>query len=537
MSAIKDIVILTVLLSLFFFITLGNRPLVSPDEARYSEIPREMLESGDFVTPKLNGILYFEKPPLIYWVEAASLKTFGLNEWAARGPNAVFAILTCLIVYGLGRFLYQNRLLAWSASAILASSLLFFSMAHVLTLDMALTFFLTASLSSLLLALHNSQAEGRRRLFAYLAYTSSALAILTKGLVGALFPAGILFFYFLLSHSWSQIKRLYLPSGLLLWLILIVPWHALAQYRHPDFFQFYVLEQQFLRFFTLSAGRYQPIWFFIPIFIAGFFPWIIYFFQTLTRAFQEALSEKKSPTLYLLIWLLLIFIFFSVSKSKLVPYILPCFPPAALLLARFFPELKKKGAAIGLMLFTPFFITALFWAHSHHIIPVEYHHFILILSVVIILGSLLHLISLFFSWKTRFSTLLIWAIVLDLTLAFTSTQIETSSIKPLIKQLQTRLKPDDLVVNYEHYYQDVPFYLKKTIIIVNWTNELSFGMQHQALDGLVLSEAELFKIWNGSKRIYLFTDKKYLPRLKHPNRPIYPLGEIGTDILITNRKP
>lgn len=532
MSWLKDFILLGVLLGLLFFITLGSRPLASPDEARYSEIPREMLVSGDFITPHLNGIKYFEKPPFLYWVQSASLHSLGNNEWGARTPNAIFAIFTCFITYALGRFLYQRQTGIFAA-IILGSSLLFFSMAHVVTLDMTLTFALTACLSSLLAALEMR----KNKFFFYASYIFAALAILTKGLVGLLFPMGILFFWILFLNRWRTLKTLCLPTGLILMFALILPWHIAVQLKNPEFFHFYIIEQQFLRFFTLYAGRYQPAWFFIPIIFVGLFPWTIFLIQTLIRSAIDVIKDKQAHAkeLFLLLWPSFIFIFFSLSKSKLIPYILPTLPPLAILISHYFEKARTQGVALGLIAFTTLTLLGTFWALKENVIPANLSPQLIILVVVIVIGSLLNAFMLFYKIRFSFVVLCLWAIAIDLTVAVSSLSIESTSVKPLIEQIKQRAKPEDIIVSYAHYYQDMPFYLQRNITLVNWTNELDFGMKHQNTDGLTMSEDILWQRWNEEKTIYIIMDERQYEKLRQQHT-LYLIMKFGNDVVVTNRK-
>lgn len=349
-----DLVLLAAGIALVFCLFLGTRPLSVPDEGRYAEIPREMLVLHDFVTPHLNEIKYFEKPPLFYWLQAGAIKALNpliikienivtkpkenhysapISEWTVRLPNAMVALFGCLLVYVTGRILFERRAGLLSA-IILASSLLYFALARMVTLDMTLSFCLSGSLLAFLIASNQPPSLGRRALF-YSAYIFAGLAVLTKGLIGIIFPIMIIGFWILLSNQWRLLKECYLPSGIFLFLLIVLPWHVLVQLRNPEFFQFYFIDQQFLRYSTLIAQRYQPDWFFIPIFIVGFLPWVCFFPQAIMSHFprnlQQCKEKKNSIFLFLLLWIGIIFIFFSFSHSKLIPYILPIFPSLALL--------------------------------------------------------------------------------------------------------------------------------------------------------------------------------------------------------------
>jgi 4-amino-4-deoxy-L-arabinose transferase-like glycosyltransferase len=183
---LRDLLLLTMVLGIPFFQYLGRLPLIDPDEGRYAEIPREMLERGDLITPTLNYVKYFEKPPLLYWLNAASLKIFGVNEFGARFPSALCGLLTVLATYIIARQLYGRRTALISA-LILGTSAGFVLQSRIILTDMLLTFCLTAALGSFIVA---AAREGRRSraLPWYLFYLFCALATLAKGLIGMLFP-------------------------------------------------------------------------------------------------------------------------------------------------------------------------------------------------------------------------------------------------------------------------------------------------------------------------------------------------------------
>ncbi|MBI5447351.1 MAG: glycosyltransferase family 39 protein [Gammaproteobacteria bacterium] len=532
---LKDIFILFCLIGFFFFFALGNRPLASPDEARYSEIPREMLVSGDFITPHLNGINYFEKPPLLYWAQTLSFKIGGFNEWAARTPTALFALLGCLITYCLGRYIY-TRQTGLMAAGILASSLLYFSMAHVLTIDMMLSCILTASLSCLLFALNLPPSQKKQLVFCYGFYLFTGLAVLTKGLVGVLLPGAILFSWLLLLNRWKQLKNLSLFTGILLFTVIIIPWHYLVQIQHPEFFNFYIIEQQFLRFFTLSAGRYQPAWFFLVIILAGFFPWTVFLVQALSSSLKKVLKNKKkySNELFLLLWAGIVFLFFSASKSKLIPYILPVFPPLSLLIAHYLSSHQKsRGASLLLSLLSFILLVAIYIASKKYFVASEAKITVLFLGVVLVIGTLISYIYLNRDLKRAYGVILSWAIIFNLTLVTLTPHIGSTSIKPLIMKIKTHAKPHDRVVSYHHYYQDMPFYLNRLITIVDWDNELSFGMAHQHAEELSMSSAAFWPLWTGPQTIYLVMNKRDFDKLSKLHT-FYVIDQDESDALITN---
>jgi 4-amino-4-deoxy-L-arabinose transferase-like glycosyltransferase len=338
----RDLLMLAVVLGIPFFQYLGGLPLMDPDEGRYAEIPREMLERGDLITPTLNYVKYFEKPPLLYWINAASLKIFGQNEFAARFPSAMCGLLTVLATYIIARKLYGRRAALISA-VVLGTSAGFVLQSRIILTDMLLTFCLTAALGSFIVA---AQREGRRSraLPWYLFYLFCALATLAKGLIGMVFPAGIIFFYLLLSRRWRLLPEMRLPSGLLLFLAVAAPWFVAVSLRNPEFAHFFFIHEHFQRFTSTVHGRYQPFWFFIPVLFATMLPWSFFIPGALGRAWRDRSHEDGRAGMFLLIWTALIFMFFSKSNSKLIPYILPIFPPLSILIAHRF-NLISDGRA------------------------------------------------------------------------------------------------------------------------------------------------------------------------------------------------
>lgn len=343
---LRDILLIVFVLGIPFLQYLGALPLIDPDEGRYAEIPREMLERLDFITPTLNYVHYFEKPPLLYWLNAASLKLFGLNEFSARLPSALCGLATVLTTYIVVRRLYDRRSALLSA-LILATSAGFVMQSRIILTDMLLTFCLTAALGSFIVAASQEKHRDRATPW-YLFYLFSALAVLAKGLIGFVFPAGIIFFYLLLGHQWQLLRRMRLASGLALFLMVAAPWFVAVSLRNPEFARFFFIHEHFERFTSTVHGRSQPFWFFIPVLAGTMLPWSFFIPGALGRAWRNRHHEGL-PGLFLLIWSVLIFLFFSKSGSKLVPYLLPIFPPLAIMISvRFCALLEGRGREIKL---------------------------------------------------------------------------------------------------------------------------------------------------------------------------------------------
>ena len=238
-----DLFILSIIFIVFYGLFIGMYPLGVPDEARYSEIPREMLASGNFLIPHINGIIYFEKPPLFYWLQTIPISLFGIHYWSLRLVTTLFGVLGCLITYGTTRLLF-DRATGILASLILSSTFLYFGMAHLITLDMTLSVLVSASLLCFLIATEKPFGQGRKA-WVYAAFIATALGILTKGLVALALPCVVVGLWVLILKRWQQLTKLYLISATFILLAITLPWHVLVQLQQPEFFHFYFIEQQF----------------------------------------------------------------------------------------------------------------------------------------------------------------------------------------------------------------------------------------------------------------------------------------------------
>ena len=542
---LQDIILLTLLIGTLFTLFLGTRPLSTPDEARYSEIPREMVVTGDYVTPHINYIKYFEKPPFFYWMQASAIKLFGLSEWSMRSTTALMGLLGCLFTYIAARKLFTRRC-GWLASLILATSLLYYLMARFITIDMTLTTLLTASLFSFLLGVHEPTGK-KRNLCMWSMYAFSALAMLTKGLVGVIFPGMIIFVWMAIFNDWKNLKTYCLPTGILIWLAIALPWHILVQLRNPEFFHYYFIKQQFARYLTPIENREQPFWFLSTTLIVGFVPWIVFLIPTvrynLPSSWQQRSQQK--PAIFLLLWVALIFIFFQFSNSLLIPYILPVFPALAVLTARYLDSLwetkYKPSIYVGLWIFLTITIALLIVTIANvvylHLLPNS--KFLLLISSLLLCTAIT---ALGFYKRYNIKTAIIALIVgfsTTLTLINLGTApFTTTSIKPLAIQLKAILKPNNSVLIYHGYAQDLPFYLQRRVVLVAPGNsELSFGMQHQNMSGWLISDETLWQDWRNSKRLFMLMDRyNYMQLLKNSPAPIYVIAQNSKSVIVTNQR-
>ncbi len=351
----KDLSVLLLVFGIAFFQFLGRIPLIDPDEGRYAEVPREMLERCDFVTPLLNYAKFFDKPPLHYWLSALSLTIFGQNEFAARFTGALMGLLTVLLTYHAGRRLFGRRE-GLLAALVLGTSTGFLVQARYNITDMTLTCTLSATIAFFILAAQENEA--RKGLYFHLFYLCAALAVLAKGLIGIVFPGAIIFLYLCSTRRWHVLKEMRLATGIPLFLLISAPWYILVQSRNPEFAGYFFIHEHFQRFTTTVHHRKVGLWFYFPVLLGAMLPWSFLIPGALRGVWRERLTGKGNARLYLFIWAAFIFLFFSASSSQLVPYILPVFPPLALLVgstyASFSDETKKplqiEGYTVALFL-------------------------------------------------------------------------------------------------------------------------------------------------------------------------------------------
>lgn len=455
----RDLSVLTVTFGILCFQMLGHFPLLEPDEGRYSEIPREMLERFDFITPTLNYVKYFEKPPLLYWLNSLSFAIFGQNEFAARFPCALAGLLTILCTYWLGRELLGRRV-GVVAAVIVGTSVGFIALGRINLTDMPLTFCMTLCLGAFILAVED---KGERKSFYYhLFYIGAALAVLAKGLIGILLPGTIIFLFLLLRKRWGLLREMRLLTGIPLFFLVAAPWFILVSIKNPEFARFFFIHEHFERFLTKVHGRYQPIWYFIPILLGIMLPWSLYIPVALKKVWTERKSESGDILSWLAIWGLFIFIFFSKSNSKLIPYILPVVPPLAILVAVCFDSAEERGRV----------------------------------------------------FRGRFITLAA-AITVTITIiasyAVYTNLSEKKTSKTLALKVLELAGPDDMVASFG-YDQTLPFYAKRRTVVVGRMGELEFGSKQGDQSQWFIDHERFRQIWESERKVFVILRIKELEK-------------------------
>ena len=287
----RSVWLLLLAVVLIWFGNLEYRKLIRPDEGRYAEIPREMVVSGDWTTPRLNDLKYFEKPPLQYWATAVAYEVFGEHQWTSRLWAALTGFAGILLAWFTGTRLF-GREAGIYAALLLGSSTLYALMSHVNTLDMGVTFFITLGIFSLLIAQKEEQATQRRN-WMLLAWAAMALAVLSKGLMGVILPGAALFLYSVFNRDITVWKRMHWFGGLAVFLLVAAPWFVLVIKANPEFFDRFFIYEHYTRFTTKVHGRYQPWYYFVPVLLMGMLPWTMLMFDALLRTWRTSVQKAK----------------------------------------------------------------------------------------------------------------------------------------------------------------------------------------------------------------------------------------------------
>ena len=508
--------------------TLGGRSLISPDEGRYATLALGMLHGGDWITPRLNGLLYFEKPPLQYWGGAASLWLFGANEFAARLWPGLAGLATVALVgvtaarlWGANAGLYA-WLIAGSTTWIVLNS-------HFLSLDAGLTAALTLVLCGVLRAERPGAAPREQRGWMVAAWAGMGLAVLSKGLVGVLIPGAVLILHSLWRLDFSVWRRLRWLPGLSALLLITVPWFAMVSARNPDFANFFFIHEHFQRYLSSVHRREGAWWYFVPYLLVGFLPW--------TSALPWVLRPHRSDfaASLLLVWVVFVFAFFSLSGSKLPSYILPLFPALALLLAREIGRADARTLRWHLLLPTLLWAAALlaltqidrFIAKDAPRAAVES------LARGIGTGAVLVLLAGALAWSLLGRQRKTAALAVFAAAHLVATLVVAQSYEPygqlksgaaIARALAPHIDSDTPVFSVRSYEQTLPFYLGRPIILVDYRDEFEFGQTHEPERWIPTLDAFIER-WMREPRAAAYLEKDTLDELRRRGVPMQVIYE------------
>jgi 4-amino-4-deoxy-L-arabinose transferase-like glycosyltransferase len=540
---------LALMLACLWLAGLGGRPLFNPDEGRYAEIPREMLSDGDWVIPHLNGLAYAEKPPLQYWITALSYRVFGTTEFAARLYCALCALGTVALVWLMARA-QGGEDAAWRASAILAGMLIFAALGHLLTLDMGLTFFLTLSLMGFLFAQREDSAAPPRasshrasRGWMLLAWGAVALGVMSKGIIAAAIPASVLIIHSLWTRNFSAWRRLQLPLGLPLFLLIAVPWHWLAAQRDGTFLEFYFVHEHVARYLTPIAQRVEPWWFFVAVLLAGSAPWTLSALRVVANGWRRERVDGFDARSFLWTWVVFVLVFFSLSDSKLMPYILPIMPALALLIALSSPEILRRDCLITaiftLLAGVALGAASLRWPQLVAASP-RAEYLLPLSKAAAKIAALLSVSGAFVLMQvTRNGTrgalflgvgwCLAW-IILDAAAVAVAPVYSGAALAAAVPQGE-RQAPIYSIATYD---QSLEFYLQRTVTPVRFRGELEYGLMKNP--GAAVADLEHFApLWSAAPQAFAIMEPSMFELLQSQGLALRVIGR-NADRLVAARR-
>lgn len=533
---IKQVWWVLIALGIIWFANLEYRTLIKPDEGRYAEIPREMVASGDWVTPRLNDLKYFEKPPLQYWATATAYSVFGQHQWTSRLWAGLTGFAGLFLVWFAGMRLF-GREAAGYAALILASSMLYALMGHINTLDMGVTFFITLGIFALLLA--QSQTDStKRRNWMLLAWAGMALAVLSKGLMGIILPGTAVFIYCMVQRDFTVLKRMHWLPGLTVFLLIAGPWFYLVMQANPEFFDRFFIYEHYTRFTTKDLGRYQPWYYFVPILLAGALPWTVLMFDAMFRAAFGAPTElgprignsEFNPARFLLVWAVFIYVFFSISGSKLPSYLLPMLPALALLMGKRLSEMRERVLFWQLLPVVPFALLLLGLAinvgkfadtpNQKDLYP--NYSIWLVMSALILLAGLAAGMTLLWRAKKPSAVLVIALSALlaaQIGVSGYNTVARERSAKHIAEAIRAEVKPAIPFYSVLTYEQTLPFYLSRTFTLVQYQDEMGFGIKQEPERWVPTLEA-FAKVWAAQPEALAIMQVQVYPLLQQQGLPM-----------------
>jgi len=536
----KGLALLFLFFALVYVLPLGFRPLAIPDETRYGEVPREMISSGNWISPYLAGVRYFEKPVLGYWMNAISLKVFGQNNFGVRFASAASAGLAALLVLALAtKFGGSTRIGIMSAAVFLLSAEVW-AIGVFAVLDSHFALFTTATLACFFFA-YMEQAPRKRAGWLVLCGISCGLAFMAKGFLAFVVPGVTVLPFLIWERKWKMILLMpWIPA--LAALLTVLPWSIAIHFKEPDFWNYFIWTEHIDRFLSPAGSQHpEPFYYFIPILIAGAMPWTC-FIPAVISGFS--MKTGGSPLVrFAVCWLLFPFLFFSASSGKLGTYILPCFPAVAILvtvgLSRYLDAGKSRAFNIAVL------ITAVFAAAGAAALVVlqtfpplagarlfaacEMFHWIAIAAGLLVWAALACVSLRAGSYMERFALFIaapvLFAVVLHVSLP--EKTAEGKAPEEFFRYLakSEAIPGNSLIVTDDYVGPAVCWYLKRTdLFVIGNGGELRYGLKHpdsQHRNVTVERLAEMIKDPRRKHSIVFIADKdrygmceKILPRPK-----------------------
>ena len=533
--------------ALTWFAGLEYRGLFTPDEGRYADIAREMLDSNDWVTPRVNGIKYLEKPPLQYWATAGAFAVLGVDEWTARLWPAYTGFLGIALLAFAGIRLAPRS--PWLPTALIAAGCWgYFLGGQFLTLDMGLTFFLTAAMLGFLLSRRAGIALSAERGWMILAWAGMACAVLSKGIVGIVIPSLALLVYLAIERDLSLLRRLHWVSGLCVFGAIVLPWFILVQQRNTEFFHFFFIREHFERYLLPDHHRPGPWWYYAPVLLVGLLPWTPSIPAAFARAWRAPAGSGFKLDRFLVIWAGVVVVFFSVSHSKLPGYVLPAVPAILLLFARHYPALSEplrrapafacvaSGLALTLLAGAlPVLSARLAWTGF----DAEYSIWILAAGLALSAAGFAALLLLRRSLQEASLAVVGLGSLLAVQIALSGTHVldEHYSSERLMEAVvgdKLRFPREPPFYSVESFDQSVPFYLGRPVTLVGYKDELAPGIAAEP-GKYVASVEEFLGRWDGHGEAFAIMTPYFYEKLKEQGLPGRVLARDARRIIVARR--
>ena len=514
--------LIIILAAIIWFSLLGYRDLIDPDEGRYADVASAMLSTGDWVTPRLNGYKFFDKPPMHYWGSAISMAILDETNAAARLWCAGTGFFSALWMWFLAYRLYGQSAGRYTFLIILSSTL-YVVIGHANVLDMSVSAFLALTLGAFALAQSERNTESKGQKWMLLSWAGLAGAVLSKGLIGIVFPGAAITLYSLWQRDWALWRHLHIAKGASLFLFLVMPWFILVSQANEQFLHYFFIHEHFERFTSNVHTRNQPWWYFIAVLSVGFLPWIINIGSAIVKpTFSWRVTRPGTFEASRLFWVYaaFIFLFFSYSHSKLAPYILPIFPFLALLAGekmannkQFFSSAIISGLIAIIVVILAWKIVDFARPHKPIAIFLAYRPWLIAAAISMAMASVL---AFFYRKKPGVA---IAAIALCAMLAFqmgswgyqSHSSIRSAKLMAdAIRAYPSYRTAEELKIYVlDRFEYSLPYYLQRKITVVVFKGNMEFGIGREPGDWIASEEAFLPLWLKPTQALAILSVQKY----------------------------